>query len=124
MLVTCTGGEVGEISDSALVTPETLAAVRRRELDRACAIVRVGRLHLLGYRDSGMMGTSENEHPSSFHQASLEGATARLVTPVRRERAQVLVTYDERGLYGHPDHIRAHQITVAAFEAAGDPEGG
>jgi LmbE family N-acetylglucosaminyl deacetylase len=59
--------------------------------------------------------------PSSFYQASLEEATGRLVALVRRERPQVLVTYDERGFYGHPDHIRAHQITVAAFEAAGDP---
>ena len=121
VLVTCTGGEVGEISDSTLATPETLAEVRRRELERACAILHVGRLHLLGYRDSGMMGTPDNEHPSSFYQASLEEATARLVRLVRRERPQVLVTYDERGFYGHPDHIRANQITVAAFEAAGDP---
>ena len=128
VLVTCTGGEVGEISDSTLATPETLAEVRRKELERACEILRVGRLHLLGYRDSGMMGTPDNEHPSSFYQASLEEATARLVTLVRRERPQVLVTYDERGFYGHPDHIRANQITVAAFEAAGDsarwPEAG
>ena len=121
VLVTCTGGEVGEISDSMLATPETLAEVRRKELERACEILRLGRLHLLGYRDSGMMGTPDNEHPASFHQASLEEATARLVTLVRRERPQVLVTYDERGFYGHPDHIRAHQITMAAFYAAGDP---
>src|SRR5262245_2657064 len=121
VLVTCTGGEVGEISDSTLATPETLVEVRRTELERACAILHVGRLHLLGYRDSGMMGTSDNEHPSSFYQASLEEATARLVTLVRRERPHVLVTYDERGFYGHPDHIRAHQITVAAFDSAGDP---
>jgi mycothiol conjugate amidase Mca len=121
VLVTCTGGEVGEISDSMLATPETLAEVRQKELERACEILRVGQLHLLGYRDSGMMGTSDNAHPSSFCQASLEEATARLVTLVRRERPQVLVTYDERGFYGHPDHIRAHQITMAAFEAAGDP---
>src|SRR5262249_27910006 len=121
VLVTCTGGEVGEISDSTLATPETLPEVRRQELERACAILRVGRLHLLGYRDSGMMGTPDNDNPSSFYQASLEEATARLVTLVRRERPHVLVTYDERGFYGHPDHIRAHQITVAAFEAAGDP---
>src|SRR5215470_18391274 len=121
VLVTCTGGEVGEISDSMLATPETLAEVRRKELERACEILRVGRLHLLGYRDSGMMGTPDNEHPSSFYQASRDEAIARLVTLVRRERPQVLVTYDERGFYGHPDHIRAHQITMAAFEAAGDP---
>jgi mycothiol conjugate amidase Mca len=121
VVVTCTGGEVGEIADSVQATSETLAEVRRRELERACEILRVGRLHLLGYRDSGMMGTPDNEHPSSFYRASLVEATAKLVALVRRDRPQVLVTYDERGFYGHPDHIRAHQITVAAFDAAGDP---
>ena len=121
VLVTCTGGEVGEISDSMLATPGTLAEVRQRELERACEILHVGQLHLLGYRDSGMMGTPDNDHPSSFYQASRDEATARLVTLVRRERPQVLVTYDERGFYGHPDHIRAQQITMAAFEAASDP---
>ena len=115
VLVTCTGGEVGEISDSTLAMADTLAEVRRKELERACEILRVGRLHLLGYRDSGMMGTPDNAHSSSFYQASLEEATARLVALVRRERPQVFVTYDERGFYGHPDQIRAHQITVAAF---------
>jgi mycothiol conjugate amidase Mca len=121
ILVTCTGGEVGEIGDPGLATPETLVGVRRRELQQACEILRVGRLYLLGYRDSGMMGTPENRHPASFYQASLDEATARLVALVRRERPQVLVTYDENGFYGHPDHIRAHQITMAAYEAAGDP---
>src|SRR5262245_35881528 len=121
VLVTCTGGEVGEIADPGLATPETLVEVRRRELGQACEILRVGKLHLLGYRDSGMMGTPDNEHPASFYQASMEEATGRLVALVRRERPQVLVTYDERGFYGHPDHIRANQITVAAFDAAGDP---
>src|SRR5215475_7694175 len=66
VLVTCTGGEVGEIADRALATPDTLAEVRRKELERACEILRVGRLHLLGYRDSGMMGTPDNAHSSSF----------------------------------------------------------
>ena len=121
VLVTCTGGEVGEIADPGLATPETLVEVRRRELEQACEILRVGKLHLLGYRDSGMMGTLDNAHPASFHQASLDEATARLVALVRREQPQVLVTYDKNGFYGHPDHIKAHQITAAAYEAAGDP---
>src|SRR5262245_27326525 len=121
VLVTCTGGEVGEIADPRLATPETLVEVRRRELQQACEILRVGRLHLLGYRDSGMMGTPDNEHAASFHQPSRDEATGKLVALVRRERPQVLVTYDENGFYGHPDHIRAHQITVAAYEGAGDP---
>src|SRR5439155_24516259 len=75
-----------------------------------------------GYRDSGMAGTPDNEHPACFHQAHLEEATGRLIRIVREERPQVLVTYEAQGTYGHPDHVRAHQITVAAFDAAGDAD--
>jgi mycothiol conjugate amidase Mca len=121
VLVTCTGGEVGEIARAELATRETLVEVRRRELERSCEILGVGQLHLLGYRDSGMAGTPDNHHPASFYQAPLNEATARLVALVRRERPHVLITYDEDGFYGHPDHIRANQITAAAYEAAGDP---
>ena len=121
VLVTCTGGEVGEIADPNLATPENLAAIRERELMAACEILNVGQLHLLGYRDSGMAGTADNDHPDSFHQADLEEAAGRLVTLVRRERPQVLITYDDNGFYGHPDHIKANQVAVAAFEAAADP---
>ena len=128
VLVTCTGGEVGEIADPTLAAPENLAEVRKRELLAACKILGVGRLHLLGYRDSGMAGTPDNDHPDSFNKANLDEATGKLVALVRRERPQVLVTYDENGFYGHPDHINANRITVAAFGAAADaaryPEAG
>jgi mycothiol conjugate amidase Mca len=120
VLVTCTDGAVGEISDPALASPENLAEVRARELDQAVRILNVSRLVKLGYRDSGMAGTSDNMHPASFHQARLEEAVERVVRIMREEHPQVVVTYDERGGYGHPDHIRAHQVAVAAFEAAGD----
>jgi mycothiol conjugate amidase Mca len=121
VLVTCTGGEVGEIADPSLATPENLAEVRKRELRTAVEILTVGQLYLLGYRDSGMVGTADNDHPASFHRAGLEEATGKLVALIRRERPQVLVTYDDNGFYGHPDHIKANRITVAAFEAAADP---
>jgi mycothiol conjugate amidase Mca len=121
VLVTCTGGEVGEIAPGSNATPVNLAEVRQQELERAVEILGISALYLLGYRDSGMLGTPDNEHPSSFHQAPLEEATAKLVSLIRRERPHVLVTYDENGFYGHPDHVKAHRITVAAFEAAGDP---
>jgi mycothiol conjugate amidase Mca len=120
VLVTCTDGAVGEISDPALATPDNLAEVRARELDEAVRILRVGRLVKLGYRDSGMAGTSDNANPASFQQASFDEAVERVVRIMREERPQVVVTYDERGGYGHPDHIRAHQVAVAAFEAASD----
>src|SRR5207302_9186828 len=97
-----------------------LVEVRARELDTAVRILKVSRLVKLGYRDSGMAGTADNNHPASFHQASFDEAVERVVRIIREERPQVIVTYDERGGYGHPDHIRAHQVAVAAFEAAGD----
>src|SRR5919202_823228 len=120
VLVTCTDGAVGEISDPALATPENLAEVRDRELAEATRILGVGRLVKLGYRDSGMAGTDDNRHPASFQQASFDEALERVVRVMREERPQVVITYDERGGYGHPDHVRAHQVAVAAFEAAGD----
>jgi len=120
ILVTCTDGAVGEISDPALATPDNLAEVRARELDASVQILGVKRLVKLGYRDSGMAGTADNDHPASFNQANLDDAIERVVQVVRAERPQVIVTYDERGGYGHPDHIRAHLVAVAAFEAAGD----
>jgi N-acetyl-1-D-myo-inositol-2-amino-2-deoxy-alpha-D-glucopyranoside deacetylase len=120
VLVTCTDGAVGEISDPALATPETLVEVRARELDASVRLLGIKRLVKLGYRDSGMAGTADNDNPASFHQASFDEAVERVVAVVRAERPQVIVTYDERGGYGHPDHVRAHQVAVAAFEAAGD----
>src|SRR5438477_12517913 len=122
VLVTCTDGAVGEISDPALATPENLAEVRARELDEAVRILRVSRLVKLGYRDSGMAGTADNTNPASFQQARFDEAVERVVRIIREERPQVIVTYDERGGYGHPDHIRAHQVAVAAFEASGKPD--
>ncbi len=121
VLVTCTGGEVGEISDPALASPANLAEVRARELAESVRILRIARAVQLGYRDSGMAGTADNDNDASFHRADLEEATGRVVRVMREERPLVVVTYDENGGYGHPDHIKAHQVAVAAFHAAGDP---
>ena len=122
VLVTCTGGEVGEIASPTLASPANLAEVRRQELLESCKILNISDLELLGYRDSGMAGTPDNEHPESFARADLEEAAGRLAELVRAYRPQVLVTYDENGFYGHPDHINAHRITARAFEIAGDPD--
>ncbi len=121
VLVTCTGGEVGEIGDPTLATLDNLAEIRERELRTACEILGVAHLELLGYRDSGMVGTPDNERPDAFARADLDVAAGRLVALIRRYRPQVLVTYDENGFYGHPDHINANRITVRAFARAGDP---
>ena len=120
ILVTCTDGAVGEISDPALATPDNLAEVRSKELDESVRILKVSRLVKLGYRDSGMAGTADNDNPASFNQANIDEAIERVVKVMRAEQPQVVVTYDERGGYGHPDHIRAHQVAVAAFDASGD----
>ncbi|MCC6175426.1 MAG: PIG-L family deacetylase [Chloroflexi bacterium] len=121
VLVTCTGGEVGEIAPGTNATPDTLAEVRARELRKAADILAISHLEMLGYRDSGMAGTDDNGHPGAFTQADLDEATGKLVALVRRYRPHVLVTYDENGFYGHPDHINANRIAVLAFARAGDP---
>src|ERR687887_87661 len=122
VLVTCTAGEEGEIvdpdMDPAAVKPR-LADVRLGELNAAVGVLGIHHLELLGYRDSGMAGTPANDDPRSFNQADPDEATRRLVALIRRHKPQVLFTYAEDGGYGHPDHIKAHQITVAAFDAAG-----
>jgi LmbE family N-acetylglucosaminyl deacetylase len=121
VVVTCTGGELGEIAHPSLASPENLGEVRRQELHEACSILGVSQLHMLGYRDSGMAGLPENRAPGSFHGADLDEAMARLVKIIRHERPHILITYDEDGFYGHPDHIQANRVTVAAWEAAGNP---
>ncbi len=93
-----------------------------RELDDAVRIIGYDELYLLGYRDSGMPDTEPNAHPDNFANADLDDATGRLVEIVRRERPQVIVGYARDRVYAHPDHVRVHEISVLAFERAGDPE--
>jgi mycothiol S-conjugate amidase len=126
VLVCCTGGEEGDILNPAMDTPEVradLAGVRHRELESAAAVIGYDELVLLGYRDSGMADTPPNSHPDSFAQAPLDEAVSRLVAVIRRVRPQVIVTYgDDQQGYPHPDHLRVHEISLAAFDAAGDPD--
>src|SRR6185436_3634531 len=88
VLVTCTDGAVGEISDPSLATPDNLVEVRSAELDESVRILNVSRLVKLGYRDSGMAGTDDNNNPASFHQAKLEDAVAKVVDVMRQEQPQ------------------------------------
>jgi mycothiol S-conjugate amidase len=126
VLVTCTGGEAGDILNPAMDKPEVVAdlpAVRMRELARAAEIIGYDDVVLLGYRDSGMPDTPPNAHPDAFANAPLDEAVGRLVEVIRRERPQVIVTYsDDQSGYPHPDHLRVHDISVLAFEQAGDPD--
>jgi len=123
VLVTCTRGEMGEVQDPTYTPPEpgmTITQIRELEMAQALEILRVGAYHNLGYRDSGMAGTEGNEDPRAFCRTDKQEAVRKLVRLMRKERPQVVVTYDENGLYGHPDHIMANQITQSAFSAAGD----
>ena len=126
VLVTCTGGEEGDILNPAMDRPEVrdrLGEVRHEELARAAEVIGYDEVVLLGYRDSGMPGTPANEHPDCFARADLDDAVGRLVEVVRRERPQVVVTYgDDQEGYPHPDHLRVHDVSVLAFERAGDPD--
>ena len=126
VLVCCTGGEEGEILNPAVDTPEVrenLFAVRMAELQASVDAIGYESLHLLGYRDSGMKDSDSNEHPENFANAPLDEAVERLVRIIRAERPQVIVTYgDDREFYPHPDHVRVHEISGPAFDAAGDAD--
>jgi N-acetyl-1-D-myo-inositol-2-amino-2-deoxy-alpha-D-glucopyranoside deacetylase len=121
VLVCATRGEVGEIADDNLATPETLGQVRENELRCAAGALGISEVIFLDYRDSGMDGTPENGDPRAFIKASADEVISRLVGIIRRVRPDVVVTFEPNGGYGHPDHIAAHRHTVAAFHAAADP---
>ena len=123
MLVCCTGGEEGEVLNPALDNPEvhTRLELRRQELAQAAEIIGYDEVVMLGYRDSGMAGSEANANPLSFAQASHDEAVGRVVEVVRRTRPQVMVIYgDDQSGYPHPDHLRVHEIGLAAFDAAAD----
>lgn len=124
VLVTCTGGEEGEILNPAMDRPEVredLRAVRLGELQRAAEIIGYDEVVLLGYRDSGMPDSEANAHPDAFANVDLDEAVGALVGIIRRTRPQVILTYgDDQQGYPHPDHLRVHDISVPAFELAGD----
>ena len=125
VLVTCTGGEEGDILNPVMDRPEIradLASVRKRELEVASALIGYDEVVMLGYRDSGMPDSEANARPEAFANADLDEAVARLVAIIRRERPQVILTYgDDQQGYPHPDHLRVHDISLPAFERAGDP---
>lgn len=129
-LVTCTRGEEGEILAPELEhlgadKEDRLGDHRVTELADAMNALGVTDHRFLGgpgrWRDSGMMGVPSNDRPDAFWQADVDEAVGELVCVIREVRPQVIITYDENGAYGHPDHIQAHRVTVAAFDAAADP---
>ncbi len=126
VLVTCTNGELGDAPGG--VKPgeaghdeEVVVPLRRRELEASCTILGVDHLELLGYHDSGMEGWPQNDAPDSFWHTPVEVAAGRLADLMRTYQPQVVVTYDENGFYGHPDHIQANRVTHAAITQSGIP---
>jgi mycothiol S-conjugate amidase len=126
VLVCCTGGEAGDILNPSADTPEireNLAEIRTAELRASVDAIGYDALYMLGYHDSGMPDTDTNARPDNFANAPLDEAVGRLVRIIRAERPQVIVTYaEDREFYPHPDHIRVHEVSVPAFDAAGDPD--
>jgi mycothiol S-conjugate amidase len=126
VLVCCTGGEAGDILNPAVEypgSPEKLHEMRMDELAESVRVLGYSSLHLLGYHDSGMPDTETNKRPDNFANAPMEEAVGKLVKIIRDEKPQVIITYrDDRNFYPHPDHIKVHDISVPAFDLAGDPE--
>lgn len=124
VLVTCTGGEEGDILNAAMDTQavrENLAAIRYDELRLSARIIGYDEVVMLGYHDSGMPDSAANKRPDAFANADHEHAVARLVEVIRRVRPHVVVTYgDDQTGYPHPDHLMVHEISVPAFSLAGD----
>ncbi len=133
-LITCTRGEEGEVLVPSLAhlsasKEDSLGKYRESELAEAMKALGVDDYHFLGapdreYRDSGMLDTPPNKNPNCFWQADLDEASSRLVHIIRDRKPQVLISYDDHGGYGHPDHIKAHQVAMRAAELAADPHFG
>jgi LmbE family N-acetylglucosaminyl deacetylase len=121
VLVVATRGEHGEVADGFLDDEEHLWQRRVQETHAAADVLGVQRVEFLGYVDSGMMDTPENELPTSFWQADVDEASRRLAAILTEEAADVLTVYDDHGGYGHPDHIQVHRVGMRAAELAGTP---
>ncbi len=115
-----TRGEVGEIAPGVDATPETLGQVREAEMRCAAAKIGLRHLYMFEYRDSGMVGTPENNDERCLHQADLIEVAEKVTRIVREQKPQVMITFDAWGGYGHPDHIQMHKAALLAFWLAGD----
>ncbi len=121
VLVFGTRGDLGEVDDGVLEPDEALGQRREQEARAAAAVLGAARVEFLPYHDSGMAGESTNDADDAFAAADVEEAAAHLAEVLREERADVLTVYDERGGYGHPDHIQVHVVGRRAAALAGTP---
>ena len=118
-MVSATNGDVGEISDPSLATPQTLARVRQEEMRQAALVTGAADVRFLGYRDSGMAGTEDNNHHDSLYQAPADQVVRALVAIIREVRPDMIITHDPTGGYGHPDHMTTYARVTQAFALAG-----
>jgi LmbE family N-acetylglucosaminyl deacetylase len=121
VIVYATRGELGEVPDGLLEPGETLVERRVLEAERSAAALGTARIVWLDYGDSGMAGLPDNDNPACFWRADVEEAAARVAGILREEGAEVLLSYDEQGNYGHPDHLQVHRVGARAGELAGTP---
>ena len=124
VVVTCTDGRWGDgpggtRSGQPGHDLDQVVAARQVELEASCAVLGVDALEVLGYADSGMAGWDANDAPGSFWSTPVDEAAVRVAELIRRYEPDVVVTYDENGFYGHPDHVQAHRVTMAALAATG-----
>jgi len=119
-LLCATKGEVGDVSPDKLVGYDSVADLRESELRCAAGYLGIKQVHYLGYRDSGMPGSSDNHHLLSLASQSVEDVSRKIVGYIRELKPSVVVTFDPIGGYRHPDHIAIHNATVRAFEQSGD----
>lgn len=120
-LVCATDGDAGTVDAEMLAGFASTAQLRAAELCCAAQTLGLKGVDWLGYRDSGMAGSPDNQHPNSLVQAPLEKVTGQIVASMRKHKPQVVMCDNQFGGYGHPDHIKLHQATVRAFQAAADP---
>lgn len=121
ILVCGTRGEMGEPQPGVLADGETLPERRVKELTASCAALGAEEPRFLGYKDSGMMGEPTNDDPDCFWQADMDEAIDRMATILDEVDADVLTIYDNHGGYGHPDHLRVHEVGLAAGRKAEVP---
>jgi LmbE family N-acetylglucosaminyl deacetylase len=121
-LVCATRGEAGTVTEADLQGFDSIADLRESELRCAASEIGLAGVHFLDYRDSGMPGSPDNQHPNALIAQPLEQVAAKIAEHMRRLRPQVVITFDPIGGYRHPDHIAIHKATLLAFELAGDPQ--
>ena len=122
-LVCATNGDIGEISDPSLATPENLWQVRKQELRNAMAVTGIDDLRFFDYRDSGMEGWDDNNHPNAYCNADDGHVIGLLAGIIAEVNPHVVLTHDPSGGYGHPDHKTMSEHATAAVQRASDPDG-